>query len=460
MSAAELAAWDAVETAERVRRGDVTAREVVDAAIARAEASGHLGAIVTDTFERARAAAATASGPLAGVPTFIKDLAHVAGVRTSWGSKGAGRYTPKKSDPSVTRIERTGLVSLGKSATPELGLTATTEPLGRAPCRNPWDETRSAGGSSGGAACLVAAGVVPIAHASDGGGSIRIPASCCGVVGLKPTRARFDMEASNLLPINIATHGVVARTVRDVVAFWTALESQKQRRRRALPAIGAVAPAPAARLRVGVFADAPLGTPVDAESREAALAAGGRLEELGHRVEAIACPFDGAVTSDFMRYWGFIAFTQIKGARLLLHSRFDASKLEPWTVGMAEYFRRDQTATARAVARLMGFGRTYAKALERFDVLLCPTLAAPPPPLGHLATDAPFETAFERLETYAPFCSPLNVAGAPAVSLPMGRTADGLPIGVQLAGAPGADRLLLELASELEQAGAFAEARV
>ena len=174
----ELAAWDAVETADRIRRADVSAFEVVEAAIARAEDQKALNAIVTATSDRARATAKSAPrGALFGVPSAVKDLAQVAGVRTAWGTAASGNLISKRSDPTVLALERTGLVSIGKSATPELGLTATTEPLAFGPTRNPWARDRSTGGSSGGAAALVAGGVVPIAHGSDGGGSIRIPAS-------------------------------------------------------------------------------------------------------------------------------------------------------------------------------------------------------------------------------------------------------------------------------------------
>jgi amidase len=209
----ELGAWDAVETAARVRAKDVSAAEVIEAAITRAQEAAPLRAVVAEQYERAlQRAQQQGPGPLAGVPTFVKDLAHLEGVPTGWGSAAAGSYVSRRSDRFVRHFEDTGVVYLGKSAAPELGLTATTEPLGREPCRNPWDPAYSSGGSSGGAACLVAAGVVPIAHASDGGGSIRIPASVCGLVGLKPSRFRMDMEGSQLLPINIATDGVISRS--------------------------------------------------------------------------------------------------------------------------------------------------------------------------------------------------------------------------------------------------------
>src|SRR5580704_9239076 len=185
-----LAAWDAVETRDRIRKKDVSAEEVLEAAIARAEEARPLGAVFEPTYERARAGAANRDpvAPLSGVPTFVKDLTQIRGVPTTWGSQAVGRYVSRGSDRIATWIEETGVVTLGKSACPELGLMPATEPLGRPPCRNPWDPSRSSGGSSGGAATLVASGVVPIAHGNDGGGSIRIPAACCGLVGLKPSR--------------------------------------------------------------------------------------------------------------------------------------------------------------------------------------------------------------------------------------------------------------------------------
>ena len=442
----ESATWDAVETAEHVRQRDVSVREVIDAAIERAEAASALGAVVTATFDAAREGRPT--GALAGVPTFVKDLAQVAQVPTTWGSSAAGSFVSKRTDPSLARFFATGLVSLGKSATPELGLTATTEPIGKTPCRNPWDPTRSTGGSSGGAGCLVAAGVVPIAHASDGGGSIRIPAACCGLVGLKPTRKRFDMDGSSLLPVNIAVQGVLSRTVRDTVAFWSALEAAEP----TIDKIGSVRPEPGRALRIGVFTGAPTRGPVDREHRVAAEDAGKLCEELGHRADAIECPFEPGVIEDFLRYWGLIAFVQARFGKLLVHRDFDASRLEPWTKGMGRYFTSQLRAGVSAIARLRRFGPVYAKAIERYDVLVCPTTAEPPPLLGYLRTDQDFETKFERLVRFTPFTPIANVAGAPAISLPLGRTRSGLPIGVHFAARVGDDRTLLELASTLEAA--------
>ena len=453
----ELAQWDAVETAAHLKKRDVSVPEVIEAAITRARAAEKLGAVVTPTFERALLAAMKpAVGPLAGVPMFTKDLTQVEGVRTGWGSAAAGEYISTSSDPTVKIFERTGMISLGKSSTPELGLTATTEPLGVKPTRNPWNPEHSTGGSSGGAAALVASGVVPLSHASDGGGSVRIPASCCGLVGLKVTRGRFDMEGSNLLPVNIAVHGCVTRTVRDTIAFWEAVE-QHLPHRKSLPPIGPVAGAPARKLRVAAFTNSPMGRPVHPEVVAATEKALKLCEELGHQVELIACPVEKQVPEDFMRLWGFVAFVQSKAGRVLIHRGWDASKLEPWTIGFGRYFTDAKGAALASMSRLRGFKKTWASLISKYDVMLSPTLAQPPARLGHLATDLPFDVTLERVIAYVPFTALFNASGAPAISLPLGQSSTGLPVGVQFAGAWGSERLLLGLARSIEEARPWAK---
>jgi amidase len=235
------------------------------------------------------------------------------------------------------------------------------------------------------------------------------------------------MKGSNLLAVNVACDGVVTRTVRDTVAFFAAIESRHAPRRVA--PIGQVADRPARPLRMGVFVGAPTGTPVNAEVQKAALAAARLCETLGHVVEEISCPFEGGVFDDFLRYWALLAWLQVWTGRL-------GKKL----AGLA------------ATRRLRRFSSTFAQVMERHDVLISPTLAEPAPSLGYLAPDLPFNTAFERVRAYAAFTTFYNVSGAPAITLPLGRSSAGLPIGVQFAAAHGSDRALLELALSIEAA--------
>ncbi|MFK8001306.1 MAG: amidase [Polyangiales bacterium] len=440
----ELATWDGVETAERIRRGDVSASEVCEAAIARAEEATELGAIVTPMYERARESVRTLdkSAPLAGVPTAIKDLFEVKGFATSWGSRGAVHMS-KKSDPVVKRFDDAGFVSLAKSTTPEFGLTATTEPLLGPVCRNPWNLEHSSGGSSGGAAALVASGVVPIAHASDGGGSVRIPASCCGLVGLKVSRKRLDMPGSNVLPINVAVHGCVSRTVRDTTAFWHSMGFDFH------------APAPK-KLRVGFYTRSGLSSDVHEDNQRAARDAAKLCEELGHHVEEIRCPAVGSLNDDFTLYWAMIGWVQVAGGKVLVHRDFDTKNVEPWTSQMGRFFRSQPLEAVRAIRRLRRFERDYAKLMHRYDVLISPTMAAPPPQLGYLAPDLPWKTKLKRIVEYCPFTFVQNVTGAPGISLPMGQSAKGLPLGVQFGGRAGDEATLLALATELEKAAPWA----
>jgi amidase len=448
----ELAAWDAVETTDRIRKKDVSAREVLEAAIARAEEAQHLGAVFERTYDRARerAAQTSADAPLAGVPTFIKDLTQVRGVRTTWGSRATGRYVSRRSDAIAARMEESGLVMLGKSACPELGLSASTEPLGWPACRNPHHPSRSSGGSSGGAAALVAAGVVPIAQGSDAGGSVRIPAACCGLVGLKPSRFRLDAAGSSLLAVNIVCDGVVTRTVRDTVAFHAALESRRPPKR--VPPLDARSDKTSVPLRIGLFIDSPAGSVVDTEVQQTVREAGRLCAGLGHAVEEIRCPFSASTIADNMRYMAFIAWVAVKLGRLTTHFGFDASKVDPWTAGLVEFFGNAKLAGLAATMRLRRFARTFENIMARYDVLMSPTMPEAAPPLGHLAPDVPFATLFERMRAFVAFTAPYNIAGAPALSLPLARSSSGLPLAVQFAAAHGKDALLLDLATSLEAA--------
>ena len=452
----DLRTWDAVETATRIRDGEVSAREVVEAAIARAEkVDPDIGAIVTTTFDRALADVERVhpgEAPLAGVPTLIKDLDDVAGVPTGFGSQAFPGYVPTSTSPAVTQYLASGAVSLGKSAAPEFGLTATTEPVGRPPTRNPWNLDHTIGGSSGGAAAAVAAGIVPMAYATDGGGSIRIPAACGGLVGLKPSRGRLiELPQMKGLPVKLAVHGVVTRSVRDTAVQLAAAERYAASPDH-LPPIGEVQGGASRRLRVAMVTSTPNGVVVDPEVVAATEEVGGHLEHLGHQVEEIAPPVDAGFEDDFLLYWALLGFGVRTIGWQLMGRSFDISDLDGWTLGLADQFKRNVHRVPAAIARLRRFNATYAELFSDVDVLLTPTLATPPPPLGHLDVDLPYEVHLDRVRRFVAFTPVQNVSGAPAVSIPAAVSSDGLPIGVQLAGVVGDDRTMLELAFDLEEA--------
>ncbi len=448
----ELARWDAVETSQRLAKKEITSRELTEAAIARSADMSWLNAVVTPTHESALASAnAVHEGELAGQPFFTKDLVQIPGVRTAWGSAAASEHVSKRADPTVQVFNRCGLISLGKSATPELGLTATTEPLAFAPTHNPWARGYSSGGSSGGAASLVAAAVVPFAHGSDGGGSIRIPAACCGRVGLKVTRGRFDMEGSNLLPVNIAVHGVLTQTVRDTVAFWRAIEAVKPS--KAWPAIGASGQAPAKPLRVAMFTDSPVAT-VDPEIRAAVEKTATLLRSLGHEVREVRSPIPPAVLEQFVTLWMYVAWMQANFGWIETGLRLDHKRLEPLTLDFAKQFRKRVLGSYRDMLRLRGWTRGYDEMMRALDVdvLLSPTLATVAPVHGHLSPSVPFDESMSRLYAFCPFTGYVNTAGATAISLPLYQSAAGLPIGIHFAAQRGREPMLLELSAQLEAA--------
>jgi amidase len=444
---------DGVELAALIAAGDIQASEAIEAAIARArKVNPAINAIVTETFERARNQHETPeTGLLAGVPSFIKDTDHVKGVPTLMGSRALPNKPADVSSSFVEQFLSVGLVSLGKSTLPEFGLTATTESLATGSTHNPWNLDYSTGGSSGGSAALVAAGVVPLAHGNDGGGSIRIPAACCGLVGLKPSRSRLaDAEGTEKMPINIVCQGVISRSVRDTAAFFAAVEEHY--RNPDLPEIGLVQHPGKERLRIGLFTDTPNNTPSHTDSVETTVNAGKLCEDLGHNVERISCPFDMQVMDDFLIYWGLLAFYIYHFGRKLFATEFDKKKLESWTLGLSRFFKKNLLKTPFIIRSLKKFSYQYENIFSDYDILLSPTLSHAPPKIGYLGPEVSFETHFERVRQYAAFTPPQNTAGAPAISLPLGFCRNGLPIGIQFAAAYGQEKRLLELAFELEEA--------
>lgn len=449
--ASDLAALDAVETAARIKAGELAAVEVVDAAIARAEAlQPSINAIASKSFDRARANAARASGPWAGVPTFIKDLDDVVGEPSGFGSRAFPGYKGKAQTPLINAFLALGVVSLGKSTTPEFGLTATTEPLSTGKTRNPWNTEYSTGGSSGGAAALVAAGVVPIAHASDGGGSIRIPSACCGNVGLKVSKRRYpDARDDPVGPIGLSVHGVQSRTVRDTAAVVAAMEVPPET--SGLPPVGLVTGPSKRRLRIAMFTRGAAGRPVDAEVVAATEQTALLCEGLGHSIDRIEMPFDKDVEDAFLLYWAATAHAIVTAWENATKIKRNGLAFEPLTLGLVEHFEARRAELPAAIARLEAARPQYDALFLGADVLLSPVLAAPPVRLGWLDVRVDFPEALERLLNYAQFTGLYNVVGAPAISLPLATAKSGLPIGVMFGARVGDERTLLELSYELEQ---------
>ena len=447
-----LGTADAVEIARLIRTGAIQAREAIEAAIARAErVNPSLNAIATPLFESARRdAESPRSGVFSGVPSFIKDNDAVAGSPVLFGSRALPRKPAEKSSPFAKQFLSLGLINLGKTTMPEFGLTATTEGPAQGPTHNPWKLGFSPGGSSGGSAALVAAGVVPIAHANDGGGSIRIPASCCGLVGLKPSRGRvMEAEGSELLPVKILNQGILSRSVRDTAAFFHAAE--RYYRNPKLPEIGLVT-RPGRRLRIGFFTEFGQDALAHPECVAAVVDAAKLCESLGHSVERVPPPFDEAFHEDFLLFWATLAFALARFGTRLVHPEFDKTKVDEFTEGLARHFKENARSVPLAVWRLRKFAHRYAQGFANYDVLMNPTVGMPPPEHGYLGPDVPFETAVERFKWFVPFTPVQNVSGGPAISLPLSQSAQGLPLGVQFASPLGDERTLLELALEIEDA--------
>jgi amidase len=449
---------DATEVARRVAAREVSPSELVDAAIARLEkVNPTLNGMAFEDFERARSRAAgprARRGVFGGVPSATKDNIHVAGMPMTMGSLAMPR-TRGTTDGAFTRqFLDTGVIPICSTTTPEFGWTATTERVNGDVTRNPWNPNHSSGGSSGGSAALVAAGVLPIAHGNDGGGSIRIPASACGLVGLKATRGRLRPDPSTAsMPVKVVTDGVLARSVRDVAAFFASAEQTWANPR--LTRIGHVDGAPARRLRIGVTVDSPLAPPTDADTRAAVEQTAALLESLGHTVVPYDPPVPKFFKSDFEDYWSLLAFAIATDGPRMFGKEFDKKKLDPLTLGLAKRFRRRSAKTPLFLARLAASGPAAERRFGDIDLALTPVLCHSSPEIGYLSADQPFEQHFERLVAYAGFTPLHNATGSPAISVPMGQTAGGFPIGVMFSAKRGEERRLLEIAFELEEAQPF-----
>ncbi len=450
-----LADHDGIALAALIRDREVSRREVVEAALARADkVDGLLNAVAFRDDTRALAETTRPRpGPFSGVPSFVKDNTDVAGMPTGHGSEAFPPLHAKRDVAFARALLGTGLVPLGKTRLPEFGFSASTEFRSEEPVRNPWNTDYSAGASSGGSAALVAAGVVPFAHANDGGGSIRIPAAACGLVGLKPTRGRFRPgPLERILPVNIVGEGMVSRTVRDTAHFFAAAEDH--RRRRPLPPVGLVEGPGVRRLRIGLVLDSVVGNATDDETRRAVLSTAERLENSGHQVVEMPPPIERQFADDFTLLWALLGFASSRLGRRFIPD-FDADKLDGLTLGLAESYWTRRRETFGALRRLRQSSEAYARASAGYDAVLCPVLARTTPKLGYLSPNQPYEQLMNRLMDYVAFTPLNNATGSPAISLPLGATSDGLPIGVQFMGRHGDERTLLELAFELEEEQPF-----
>ncbi len=444
---------DATALAERIRSGEVSVQEVTAAAIERARlAAPVINGVVAERYQPALTQSqrpGAQAGPFAGVPTYIKDNTDVEGLPTGHGSQAVPPRVAKRTSPFAEQMLAQGYVCLGKSTLPEFGFNASTEPAQGNPTRNPWNLDYSCGASSGGAAALVAAGVVPIAHANDGGGSIRIPAACCGLVGLKPTRGRVvDNDAARDLPVNIISDGVVTRSVRDTAGFLAYAESWFKNRK--LPAIGHVHGPSGRQLRIGLVLDSINGHPTDTETRQTVEQTARYVEKLGHIIEPMDVPVASSFPDDFALYWGMLAFGVKARGKKLYHPDFDKSRVDGLTNGLDKMFRRQFWRLPAVIWRLKRSWHDYQRHMNDYDAVLTPVLGHTTPQLGHLNPGVPFDTLFERLTRYVSFTPLANATGAPAIALPMGESSQHLPISVQFMGRHGDERTLLEIAYALE----------
>jgi amidase len=468
----ELASLDATAQAELVRSGEVTPAELVDAALARIDAvDPALNAVIHRFDDKARTVAAgeLPDGPFLGVPFLVKDIVcHTAGDPYHCGMQFLKdrSWTAETDAFLAVKLRRAGFVFVGKTNTPELASTVTTEPLAYGATRNPWNTEHSPGGSSGGSAAAVAAGLAPVAHGNDMGGSIRNPASQCGLVGLKPTRARTSLGPSFGEFWGPLTHeGVLTRSVRDTASVLDAIQGP-------MPGDPYTAPRPAAPFASAVVADpSPLrigfratglgGIGVDEECATAVVATAQLLENLGHSVEeASPAALDEPFADGYLPVFASALARDLDRWSATTGDTIRDEQVEPWNWQISEMGRGvSATDYLAAIEKLQSFSRRVAAWWKYHDVLVLPTVGLPPPKLGVFAPGADLPAVLPSLNQLTQFLIPFNVTGQPAMSLPLATTADGLPIGVQIVGAFGREDVVLALGAQLERAQPWAHRR-
>jgi amidase len=467
----ELLGRSALELAELVRCGAVEARELTEASLRRIdELNPRLGAFTHVAHDSALAVAAEIRPgdprPFAGVPIAIKDNRAVAGMPLTMGSDLFGDHVADRDSYCVRRLRAAGFVIVGRTAMPEMGILPTTEPRRYGPARNPWDLDRTPGGSSGGAAAAVAAGLVPIAHGNDGGGSVRIPAACCGLVGLKPARGRVSV-GPDLGQAFLVADGVLTRTVAETAAALDVLAGYEPGDASWAPP----PPAPFAQLamrdpgavRVALILGSPLAeAPLDPVNERAARDAAALLSSLGHEVEEVDAPWAGLeLLPDFTRAFGpLISMTTMVGGRLAGRAPREQD-VEPLTWAIWEHTQAlGALELLSSQAKLESVARMLVARLSAYDAVLTPALGTRPVRIGEIHGKGPEPWAhYRRSGAFTPYTAIVNVTGQPAIALPLYHGDDGLPTAVQLIGRPAREDLLLALAAQLERALPWADRR-
>ena len=470
-STTELLTRPAGELAELVRGREVSSRELVEAALREIErGDGETNAFtsVLDEMALASADAVTAGDerPFAGVPIAIKDLhAPIAGVQQSQGSDLFEGFVPDYDSFVVRRFKDAGFVIVGQTSSPEFGILPVTEPRRFGPTRNPWDLGRTPGGSSGGSGAAVAAGMVPVAHASDGAGSIRIPAACCGLVGLKPSRGRIS-RGPDTGDSFLATDGVLTRTVADTAALLDVLSGYEPGDATWAPPpdepFAAVASREPGRLRVGLIRQPPIDTPVDPLSAGAVDEAASLLGDLGHEIEEVEPPWAGPeLLPVFTSLWAPMIGLSVTFGGMVAEREVRQEDIEPLSW---ELYRRatelDSVSYLVAFTQLQGYGRALVGFISQYDALLMPALAQRPVPIGSIDSTAADPMAeFQKAAAFTPFTAIANLTGVPAISMPLLHGDDGLPLAVQAVGRPLGEGTLLALAAQVEAARPWAHRR-
>ncbi len=453
----------ALQQAAAVRRGELTPEDLVVAHLERiADLDPALNAFVTISADEALSDARDKTRriledgrdnlpPFFGVPIPIKDLTETAGIRTTYSSKPFAGFVPEWDAYVVRRLKRAGFIVIGKTNTPEFGTIPVTESDLNGVCRNPWDPSRTPGGSSGGAAVAVATGMAPVAQGSDGGGSIRIPASCCGLFGIKPSRGR--VSSGPLVGESLqgwSTNGPLARTVADAAALLDVMSGYETGDPYLAPPperpFAQEVGADPGSLRIAFTTETPTGAPVDTACVDAAEDAARLLESLGHDVER--------ATPDWSSLDLMPLFTRVWQTLTAPTGIDDPSAFEPLNAALTEAARQTSSIEyVRAVVELSRLCRRVAALWESYDVLVTPTLALPPVEVGWIREQEQDPWAqFMRAALFVPFTPIFNLTGQPAVSVPLQRTPEGLPVGVQLAGPPAGEAVLIRLAAQIEQA--------